>query len=166
MEPIKPRVSIPQIIRSAAERHGIPPQIALAFAWLESKHDPRLEGDLGWADRSGGDLYKRRVRDVPMFKSNPARDDREAWHSYGLFQLLAPYHTLAHEHPRVLLDPEINADRGCKAIARLLVKTDGDVLSARYAYTGAGYSGQLVSEDHRTLIATRLRDALERFKEG
>lgn len=157
--------SIPPIIRAAADRHGVPRSVALAFAWLESQHDASKEGDLDWPERKA-DLYRKLVKESPLYARNPARDDPTVWHSYGLFQLLSAYHTPPREHPRVLLDPALNADLGCKAIARLLVRAQGDVLSARYAYVGAGFGGQLVGVDSRELITTRLRAAQKRFEGG
>lgn len=155
---------MPPIIRAAASKHGVRAQVALAFAWLESLLDPSKEGDFDWSDRKP-DLYRRLVRESPLYRHNPARDDPKAWHSYGLFQLLACYHCPPREHPRVLLDPVRNADLGCKTIARLLVKAQGNVLSARYAYVGAGFGGNLIGPDSRELISTRLKMALQRFAE-
>jgi hypothetical protein len=165
MEPTTPAAGIVPIIRASADRHGVPRKLALAFAWLESQLDPTKEGDLDWSDRKP-DRYRHLVKESKLYANNPARNDPSAWHSYGLFQLLAPYHCPPREHPRCLLDPELNAELGCKAIARLLVKAEGDILSARFAYVGAGFGGQLVGPDSRELIATRLKLALERFKEG
>lgn len=149
------------IIREAADRWSVPRQYALAFAWLESRLDPSAEGDIGWHLR--GDRYTRLVLGNDLLSSNPGRDTPECWHSYGLFQLLACYHVHPHEHPTILLDPKINADRGCAELARLLRRTHGDILRARYAYVGAGINGQHVSEDARKLIAHRLSEALKRY---
>lgn len=151
------------IIREAADRHAIRRRIALAFAWVESRHDPTLEGDIGWHLRKSGALYHRHVLGNADLACNPARDQPDQWHSYGLFQLLAPYHVRPLEHPRRLLDPHVNADRGCEAIAHLLLRTSGDVQRARFGYIGGGLDGERISAGHRILTSTRLSLALSRF---
>ena len=162
----KPRADDPTIvrtIRAAADRHKVPRQVALAFAYCESRLNPAAEGDLEWHLKRGGSMYLSLVRDSPKFASNPARDVPEAWHSYGLFQLLAPYHAKPMEHPRVLLNPAVNADRGCAFIRQLLTKARGDVFRARLAYVGCGPTGSLCAELVVKQYNARLQDALNRY---
>lgn len=158
-----PESEILAIIRAAADRHGVPRQVALAFAWCESRLNSRAKGDLQWSQRKMGTLYRKHVLDAPRFTANPAREHPETWHSYGLFQLLACYHVEPLEHPSVLFDPAINADRGCRQIAQLLKRTNGDVRGARLAYVGCGTSGELCSEHIVSETTDRLLRALERF---
>lgn len=122
----------PQIeaaIRRAAATYGVPEPVALATAWVESRMDPNAEGDLQWHAND-----KRFDAVVP--RDNPHRWQRALWHSYGLFQLLAPYHVRGNESPLVLLDPLVNIDRGVKHLARLMKRHAGDLDAVRLAYTG------------------------------
>jgi hypothetical protein len=131
------RAQVEQIIRAAAALHKVPAQVALAFAQVESALNPKAEGDLKWHEFDNGARYRALVLNNAKFATNPHRLTPQLWHSYGLFQLLAPYHCGPNEDPRVLLDPTVNADRGCKTIARLLKQTNGDIAAARLLYTGA-----------------------------
>lgn len=128
------------IINAAAAKHGVPARIALAWAQVESGLNPAAEGDRQWHTYDGGKRYERLVRDAPKFARNPFRHEPSRWHSYGLFQLLAPYHTGPTEDPKLLLDPRVNADRGVRRIAELLQQTGGDWQRARLLYTGAAKS--------------------------
>lgn len=166
VQPSKPKAddaAIVRTIREAADRHGVPRQVALAFAYLESRLNPAAQGDLEWHEKRGGSLYQSLVRDAAKFEQNPARNDPEAWHSYGLFQLLAPYHVKPLEHPRVLLNPAVNADRGCAEIRRLLTRARGDVRSARLAYVGCGFGGTLCAALVVDGYTKKLAEALERY---
>lgn len=164
-QPTQP-LDIMRTIRLEADRHGVARPVALAFAWVESRFNPSLQGDLNWHLKDGGALYRRLVRDAPRFSMNPARTQPELWHSYGLFQLLAPYHLEPREHPHVLLDARVNARRGIATIAKLLSRTSGDPRRARMAYVGGGMDGQLLSVEQRQLVVARLDVALDRFREG
>lgn len=155
-----------QTIRIEADRAGVPRQIALAFAWVESKFEPTLQGDLKWHEKQQGALYKRFVLGNMQLVANPARDIPAVWHSYGLYQLLAPFHVLPSEHPRALLDPRVNAERGIAYIAKLLAKAHNNVHSARFAYVGGGYDGRLLGEEQRKLVTTRIDLAMTRFQDG
>jgi hypothetical protein len=117
------------IIRREARAQGVPEAVALAMAWVESKLDPNEEGDLYWHENE-----TRFDNVVPQ--GHPWRWKRDAWHSYGLFQLLAPYHVKSNEAPAVLLDPIVNAHRGIKQIAKLWRRHDGDLDAMRLAYVG------------------------------
>lgn len=162
-KPVVDENAIRVIISQAAERHDVPRQVAFAFAWVESRMQPDAEGDLKWHEKRDGTLYERHVRANPKFQFNPWRDTPERWHSYGLFQLLACYHTLAHEDPRALLVPSTNADRALREISRLLRVTRGDVQAARLAYTGAGYQGTNVTAAVKAQTLLNLENALRRF---
>lgn len=140
---------IRELIRAAARRNGVPERLALAIARAESGFNPRAAGDLKWWEDAA-----RFERVVP--KSNPFRTQRPLWHSYGLFQLLAPYHVVGPEDPRVLFDPGINADRGTAFLARL-VKRYGDWDRVRLAYVG----GLALSADKQREILDRWHRELE-----
>lgn len=118
------------LIRERAIAHGVPPRLALATARAESNFQPAAEGDLHWhEDRA---RYAKVVPSTsPFFAQSPL------WHSYGLFQLLAPYHVQRNEDPRVLLDPRTNADRGTAFLAALLKRYGDDWDTVRLAYAGA-----------------------------
>lgn len=150
------------LITEAADRHQIPRRVALAFAWLESRFRVNAVGDLDWATRDDGRRYRAHVLADPRLKSNPARDDPAAWCSYGLFQLLAAYHVEPHEHPRELLDPRRNADRGCAFIRRLLQRTKGDVQQARWVYLGLSVEDAKHAQA-REEASKKLRAALRLF---
>jgi hypothetical protein len=157
------RDDIIAIILRAAEKHRVPADVALAFAWVESKFVSTAEGDLGWAARDGGKRYDRNVLKAHRLRHNPGRDDPECWHSYGLFQLLACYHVADNEHPSALLDPERNAEIGVKFIRALLNRTGGDAEAARLLYVGLPLHGESSAAD-RTKVLANLRAARERFR--
>lgn len=148
------------LIRSIASAAGLPAAVALATAEVEGNFNPRAQGDLKWHEKKGGELYRKNVRDNPRFADNPARLQPELWHSYGAFQLLAPYHLEPNEHPHVLLDPTINAQRGVRMLARLFKHYNGDVAKVRVHY-GAG--SQNVSEATRATLLERFLPAYEKW---
>lgn len=147
------------LITRIARAWGVPVQVALAFAWLESRFDPRADGDEQWAQKRP-EKYRELVLDAPRFADNPWRTDAARWHSYGLFQLLAPYHTLPTEDPWALYDPEINAERAMKTLANLLARHDGDPIKARLDFAGASKLGP----ETQAMLSKRMRDALVRFE--
>lgn len=126
------------LIAAEASAQGVDPRVALAFADAESGLRPEAQGDLDWPYRNGGELYQKHVLGNPALLRNPYRGDPSVWHSYGLFQLLAPYHVLELEHPAVLLDPRINAQRGVRAIRSALERSGGELYQARRRYAGCG----------------------------
>lgn len=101
------------------------------------------------------EIYQKIVLDSEKFKNNAFRNDKNRWHSYGLFQLLAPYVSLANEDPRLLLDPTINATRGIQKLKNLLAKYNGDVYKARIDFAGAGN----LSDSYQTMLSEKLNDA-------
>ena len=118
------------LIRSEANFQGVEPLICLAFARVETNNtfDPTLEGDKRWHLD-----VERYERCVP--KDSPFRDQPELWHSYGLFQLLAPFHIRTYdEDPRVLLQPLVNAARGVARIGNLARRHGGDLDKMRLHY--------------------------------
>ncbi len=143
------RAKMIALIRAEARKQGVPDPIALAFAEVESGFNPRAAGDLGWSEKRPA-LYRSLVLDNPKMAQNPARTDARAWHSYGLFQLLAPHHVRPAEHPEILYDPQVNAQRGIGYIKALLKKHGDDVTQARLAYAGALKVPQ--AEQDRVLI--------------
>lgn len=151
-----------RVVRAVAERLGVEPAIALAFAELESGFNAHAAGDLDWATRRAA-KYRELVLDAPKFARNPKRTDPSVWHSYGLFGLLAPYHIGPDEDPEVLWDPVVNAERGVQAIKRLLVRTNGDVAAARLAYVGCGSKGQKCSDEYSQRVLERLAEVYGRW---
>lgn len=117
------------LIRREAGAQGVPEPVALAMAWVESGLDPEAQGDLRWHENTT-------KFDNVVPHGHPFRWDRKLWHSYGLFQLLAPYFVGPAESPEILLDPEVNATRGIRHIAKLWRRFEGDLDSIRLAYVG------------------------------
>lgn len=147
------RSDIRALITLESKRVGLEPAIALATARAESNFKADAEGDLGWHKRPD-----RFDRVVP--RDNPYRNQRELWHSYGVFQLLAPYHVMDGEHPRVLLDPQVNVKRGVAFLRRLSLRHNGDPDAIRLAYTGASrlspdVQRPILAKWHRALAAER-----------
>jgi soluble lytic murein transglycosylase-like protein len=152
-----------RLVIDAARAANVPVHVALAFADLESAFNSRAEGDLDWHSRSNGALYKKHVLGNPTLANNPALNDPAAWHSYGLFQLLAPYHVKPTEHPQELLDAKVNAQRGVAFIAKLLKQNQGDVVRARLAYVGCLPDGSRCNPAQVELYTTRLQRALAKW---
>ena len=99
----------------------------------------------------------------PRFAHNPAREDPTAWHSYGLFQLLACWHAQPEQHPRALLDPATNAELGVRFIRSLLNATAGDIGAARIRYVGLPLVGEHTATQ-RSLVLANLKLAMSRFQ--
>jgi hypothetical protein len=150
------REAVRALIRQRAALSGVPVAVALAFAEVESNFNANAEGDRDWAHKHP-EKYRQYVLEPERFQSNPARFDPSAWHSYGVFQLLAPHHIEANEHPRVLLDPTTNIDRGLRAIANALRRAGGDPMAARLLYKGCGLDGSRC--DAQTVRVTKARFA-------
>ncbi len=151
--------AIRTVIINEARKKGVPPRVALAFAWLESRFNPKAEGDLQWYQWNDGERYKKYVLANPKLAKNPWRNVPQVWHSYGLFQLLAPYFVQATENPTVLFDPGINTSRAMTKIANSLKAANGDPSQARILYAGA----TKLSEDVKQKIITKLYDAMKLF---
>ena len=152
----EPSSEIRGLIEREAAAQGVPPQVALAFAELESGFNPRAFGDRDWASRR-----TKQWNDVRRcMPNNPAIDDPSAWGSYGLFGLLAAYHVQRTEHPQVLWDAALNTRRGVAAVKHALARASGDVRSARLLYVGCGLDGSLCSREHVARVDARLRSAL------
>lgn len=161
-----PTADVLQAIVMAARKYSVPPYVALAFVDCESGFNEHAEGDIDWPFRRGGELYKKHVLGSPALANNPGRHDPAVWHSYGLFQMLAAYHVKPTEHPHALLDPKVNADRGCALIANLLKRSGGDIERARLAYTGAGFDGEKVAPEVALRTRERIRTALRKWKDN
>lgn len=140
------------LIRAEAAKQGVPAYVALATAYVESRLNPDAEGDLRWHDNV--DRYRA---NVPA--SNPYRAIPKLWHAYGLFQLLAPYHVRGNESPLVLLDPQINVERGVRRLRELIALTDGDLDEVRLRYVG----GTKLSPEKQEPILHAWRNALQRY---
>lgn len=149
------------LVRRVARDLGVPEAVALAFAELESGFNPAVQGDQQWPEKRP-ELYRTLVLDT----SNPYRQDASLWHSYGLFQLLAPYHVQVGEHPHVLLDPELNARRAVAQIKRLLRQAAGDVAGARLAYIGCGVDGARCAAAVTEAALARFAPVYQRWAEG
>lgn len=154
------RAQVVTLIERQAKAQGVPPTLALAFADIESRLNPDAEGDITWHEREDGARYRKHVLGNKRLASNPALLEAPAWHSYGLFQLLAPWHVDADQHPRSLLNAEVNAQKGVAAIKRALKQAKGDPYGARLAYVGCGVDGS--SCDAKTVrdVREKLRKAL------
>lgn len=138
MPAVRPSTLTPDlraILDRAAQLAGVDARILYALAEVESGFNPLAEGDRDWPNRS--DHYKRFVLENKSLSTNPARNDPSAWHSYGLFQLLAPYHVTAKQHPKELLDPKLNAAKAALFVRRILGQTNGDLWAMRKRYIGA-----------------------------
>lgn len=147
-----------EIIVAEAVKQGVSARVALAFAWLESQFDPTAEGDKDWASKRP-QLYNELVLNNVSFKSNPYRTDPNRWHSYGLFQLLAPYFVTGEQDPASLLDPRRNAFLGVRKIKSLMTAYQGDVAKTRLAFAGALELGPGVQKP----ILAKLTHALSLF---
>lgn len=156
--PPLPTREIHAIITRAALKHGVPVPVAMAWAEVESRFNPNAAGDKLWASKRPG-LY----RDLVLVKlgKNPEANNPAAWHSYGLFQLLAPYHVGMTENPAILYNPEVNADRGLRTVANLLKRTHGDPIAARLLYVGEG--SDPIDTPAEKAIAENIRGALSRW---
>jgi hypothetical protein len=151
------------LITAECQKQGVPARIALAFASIESGLHPDAEGDPRWYLMDGGERYRRYVLDNPDMQENPARLDREAWHSYGLFQLNAARNCGPLEHPRELLDPVRNVRGGVAKIAALLASAKGDVHAARLAYVGCGLTGSKCAKKHVAQVLAILDSELAKW---
>jgi soluble lytic murein transglycosylase-like protein len=159
------RSAVEALIQREAATQGVPVAVALAFADIESSLKPNAEGDLTWHERDNGARYKKYVLANKRLVNNPARLEPKAWHSYGLFQLLAPWHVDADQHPRSLLDPATNARKGVAAIKRALKQAKGNPYAARLAYVGCGVDGSACDADTVRNVREKLRKALAK-REG
>lgn len=145
------------IIAAACRKYGVEFRAALAFAWLESRLNPEAKGDLQWAQWNDGERYRKNVLENPKLANNPFRETPEVWHSYGLFQLLAPYFVSGEEDPRILYNPVINADRGVRKIATSLKAAGGSLGGARIHYAGASKLPQATKDQLTSRLAGALR---------
>ena len=148
-----------QYIAGKAHAAGVPTELALAFAWLESRFNPAAKGDLLWADKFP-DRYKRYVLENPALSANPYKHDRALWHSYGLFGLMAAHFTRGAEHPHLLYNHEVNTDRALVFIKRLLRENGNDPVATRLAYAGAGNA----AVETQQLLESRVKSALRQFE--
>lgn len=135
------------LITREASAVGLDPRVAVAFAERESELDPNAMGDAGWAEKNQGDNYRRHVLANPRLASNPWRNAPGLWRSYGLFQLLAPFYVQDNEHPHVLLDPQLNTQRGVRAVRSALEKSGGNLYEARRRYVGCGPGTECNAEE-------------------
>ena len=157
-----PSPEIRALIEREAQAQGVPPSLALAFAELESGFNPRAFGDRDWAAR-----HPKQWREVQArLPDNPAIKDPAAWGSYGLFGLLAAYHVAPTEHPHVLFNPLLNAQRGVAAVKHALAHANGDLRSARLFYVGCGLDGSLCSAQSVARIEGRLSSVARRWIAG
>lgn len=154
--------SIADIIAQHARAAGINPRLAMAFADLESGINPGALHDQDWATRDGCANYRKHVLGNAKFNQNPGRGEPAAWMGYGLFGLMSPFFLGALEHPRVLLDPNINAMRGTGLIAQHLRSSGGNVRDARLRYVGC-YPAERCSPTKVAQIDRRLQDALRKW---
>jgi len=146
--------AVQKAIVAEAKRQGVNPAVALLFADVESGFSQGAIGDRNWPYR--GDNWERYVFNNPRLQGNPYLLDRELWVSYGVYQLLAPYHLHLYDpiaNPRALLGLQTNVRLGVAKVKRLLSKY-GDVLAARLAYVCGSPSA--CSVDRAETVASRL----------
>jgi soluble lytic murein transglycosylase-like protein len=155
------RAEMIALIREKARAAGLPEEVALATAEVESGFNPDARGDLQWHTRKGGELYRKNVLANPRLAANPARLQPERWVSFGLFQLLSPHFVEPHEAPEVLADPDLNAERGVRYLKRLYAKYQGDTDKVRVHYAAGNLN---VSDATRTTLLTRFRRALAKWR--
>lgn len=158
-----PPAALVELIRREAALAGVPLQVALAFARVESNFNPLAQGDLEWPKKKPANYRTLVVEGRP---SNPFRDQPSLWHSYGLYQLHAAHHVKGDEDPRTLLNPQVNVSRAMTAISRLLQLAGGDPVEARYRYVGCGEKGARCSDSDRARIREKLEAALREFQGG
>lgn len=156
-----PPAELVALIRREAALAGVPLQVALAFARVESGFNANAQGDLDWPKKKPANY---RVLVTEGRPSNPYRDQPGLWHSYGVYQLHAAHHVKGQEDPRVLLDPQVNVPRAMVTIARLLQASGGDPLEARYRYVGCGQLGAKCPDSERRKIRAKLESALAEFR--
>jgi len=153
--------AVQKAIVAEANRQGVNPAVALLFADVESGFQAGAVGDKNWPYR--GDNWERFVLNNPRLQGNPYLMDRELWVSYGVYQLLAPFHLHYHDpmaNPRSLLNLNTNVRVGVAKIKRLLSKY-GDPLAARMAYVCGSPSA--CSTSRAELIASRLESKAGRW---
>lgn len=156
-----PPPELVQLIRREAALAGVPLQVALAFARVETNFDVRAEGDLDWPKKKPA-AYRMLVTEGRP--DNPYRDQPGLWHSYGLYQLHAAHHVKGRESPRVLLDTQVNISRAMATIARLLKVAGGDPVEARLRYVGCGENGANCADSVRRRVREKLEAALSEFR--
>jgi len=159
----KPKSGIEKAIIDEANRQGVDPKVALAFAAAESNFQPGLVGDASWPFSGDISNHERHVLNNPVFDSSPYRTSPGLWVSYGIYQLLSPYQLQkydANADPRVLLDPEINIRIGISVIKNLLKKY-GNVEDARIAYVCGSPGG--CSESRSAEIVEKFKKKLSGF---
>ena len=119
------------IVRQAAEAHGIDPALACAVVHHESANWKQ------WSCRYEPGFYERYISKMPFsFTEKTMRST-----SFGLFQVMgqvAREFGFTGDYLTELLDPLINAEFGCRKLARELKKANGDVRKALLAYNGGG----------------------------
>lgn len=138
-----PRDVVKRLVIASARNAGVPDGWALAWVSVESGFQDAVVGDRDWPFRP--EKYERYVLGNPAYRTNPYRECRAVWASYGLTQLLAP-HFLdkailqglldADAHPEELSDPEVNLALGMPMIATLYRRTGGDFGWARGVAVG------------------------------
>lgn len=157
----RPPAELVELIRREAALAGVPLQVALAFARVETNFNALAQGDLDWPKKKPANY---RVLVLEGRPTNPFRENAALWHSYGLFQLHAAHHVKGDEDPRVLLNPQVNVARAMATIARLLKASEGDPFEARFRYVGCGQAGANCADSERAKIREKLSKALSEFQ--
>lgn len=157
----RPPAELVELIRREAALAGVPLQVALAFARVESNFNAAAQGDLDWPKKKPANY---RVLVLEGRPTNPFRENAALWHSYGVYQLHAAHHVKGDEDPRVLLNPQTNVARAMATIARLLKASEGDPYEARFRYVGCGQAGANCADSERKKIREKLSRALNEFQ--
>lgn len=131
--------TIKAIITEEARKQGLNPNIALLFAFLESRFENKL-GDSRWPflkDKYGRSNWEKAVLNSEKLKYNPHVDQKELWISYGPFQILSAYHLHKinpNASPMILSDIRTNIALGVQIIKNLQRTYNGDLRKMRLAY--------------------------------
>lgn len=118
-----------ELIKSAAGRYGLDPQLVEAVVRTESSGNPR-------AYRFEPAFWDRYLKNNPAYSNS---QPRRVSASYGLMQLMYP--TAKDElgfnnEPEGLFIPQVSLDLGCRLLARNLKWANGDMDAALAAYNG------------------------------
>lgn len=144
------RAEIEQINRDAAERYGVPAELSLAFADIESASDPTASRyEAAYADHGVCRQYRN------------ADKKRNCASSFGAYQVM---YSIWHRECELnsfadLYDPRINAACGNYILSQLLERTRGiDDLDQRLLAIARAYNGPKMRPEY----LERLKDALAR----
>ena len=134
-------------IDAAADRNGVPRELAHAVAIVESGKNPwkmRLEED--WFERCIKNKKKEELAGWTPFLpvgEHPSLYDEKTWRatSFGVMQVMGDRaRILGLDCPwlAVLLSPTVGAEYGCRFLKQLLVRYNNDIQKVALGYNGGG----------------------------